>query len=380
MKESIGFIGLGRLGLSMALLLEAQGYPIHGYDADEGRRLALRNRSVETDEEGVSERLMCAQRWHMHEKLDTLLSAELPYLMVAVPTTSTRTDQYDHRHINAIVEAMERHGRVTHSPTLVVISTTQPGYGASLAQRLTALGYQYMYHPEFIAQGDIIARLQYPSFLLIGTDAQRNHWQLERILRSICLNVAPLYQMDWTSAELAKLALNSFLTIKIAFANGIGDVARTAGADAEAILAVLRQDPRIGPHGLQYGYGYGGPCLPRDNQTLATWAQQYEHKMPLCTAADQANTEHLAHQIQEFLAMYKPEKEIVFESISYKAKTDGLTDSQPLALALALARHGRRIRIRERKQVVVQLQARYANLFSYEIRQDTQTPVLSQPV
>jgi UDP-glucose 6-dehydrogenase len=175
------------------------------------------------------------------------------------------------------------------------------------------------------------------------------------------------------SAEIAKLATNCALTMKIAFANAIGDLATAAGASPEQILAVVGGDSRIGSKFLKYGFGYGGACLTRDNRALNLFAKEIDQKLLLAIATDEMNRQHLAFQVNEYLRAYPEAEPIHFESVTYKPGTEILEESQPLALAVQLARAGRRIVIHESPAVIAVLRSKFGDLgdlFVYEIRSE----------
>jgi len=162
-----------------------------------------------------------------------------------------------------------------------------------------------------------------------------------------------------------KMLFNCFLTTKISFANSIGDLAKKVGADQEKILDAIGSDNRIGNKFLKYGYGYGGPCLPRDNRALAAYAQDNDIDLLISKATDETNKQHLNFQYQEFSENNK--KQIVFDGIAYKKGTVILEESQPLLLAKKLAENGFDILIKDSQDVIEQLKQNYGNLFKLQV-------------
>jgi nucleotide sugar dehydrogenase len=173
--------------------------------------------------------------------------------------------------------------------------------------------------------------------------------------------------MSLISAEMTKLATNCFLTTKIAFANAIGDIARKAGAEPEKILAAIGADSRIGTKYLSYGFGYGGPCFPRDNKAFTHFAGKAGCNMLISEATDQANEAHHHFLTEQWLKDHEQQEEILFDSVTYKKGSDILEASQQLKLAEALARSGKKVIIRESPDVIRQLIGLYGNLFSYQV-------------
>jgi UDPglucose 6-dehydrogenase len=113
-----------------------------------------------------------------------------------------------------------------------------------------------------------------PDMVLIGQGSKEAGDVLEAIYARICDNTPVVKRMSVDSAEICKLAVNCFVTTKIAFANMIGDMADlTEGADKHDILGAVGADTRIGHKYLRPGFGYGGPCFPRDNRALGAYAK-----------------------------------------------------------------------------------------------------------
>ena len=138
------------------------------------------------------------------------------------------------------------------------------------------------YNPEFVALGSVVAGFERPELILIGESHPAAGSEVERILRRVVRNNPPVHHMSFVSAEIAKLALNNFLTIKISFANFLSQIcSRIDGADIDAITSALADDSRIGGKYLRAGPPFGGPCFPRDVIALAALAQQTGQPMRL---------------------------------------------------------------------------------------------------
>ena len=186
--------------------------------------------------------------------------------------------------------------------------------------------------------------------------------------------------MDRLSAEIAKLATNSLLTTKIAFANAIGDLATKVGAQADKILESVAADSRIGPGCLKYGFGFGGPCFPRDNKALGFFAENAGMPLLQADTTIEMNYRHLCFQVEEYLLRYGDDEPIHFDGVTYKPETDILEESQALALAESLARAGRRVVIHEQASVVEILKRRFDDLFEYASRKSKGTTVPDEAV
>src|SRR5205823_399946 len=120
------------------------------------------------------------------------------------------------------------------------------------------------YSPEFIALGTVIKDFLRPDFLLIGESDSAAGDQLQDLYRDVCETQPPVARMSWVNAELTKIAVNTYVTMKITFANSLAMLCqRLPGGDIDAVTSALGLDSRIGPRYLKAGLGYGGPCFPR---------------------------------------------------------------------------------------------------------------------
>ena len=366
MSKTIGIIGTGKLGLCMALLFDRAGYEVIGVDVHQEYVDALNSKQFSSSEKGVNEALRQSTRFRSTTDIEEVLGDQIDTLLIIVPTTTPSEMIYTYVAAEEVLSALEKRGPRKETVNLVMVSTTPPGYCQKIEARVRSLNYQVVYHPEFIAQGTIMENLAAPDILLIGRKEGYNTSKVEETLHSICTNEPEIHSMSLLSAELTKLSLNCFLTMKIAFANSIGDLALNVGAEHKRILSAIAGDKRIEGRYLGYGYGYGGPCLPRDNQALNSYAMQVGAPLYLSAATQLANKAHLLFQKAEYLSKYSPEEPIIFKGVTYKPETDLIEKSQPLALARVLAEEGRRVVIRERPQVIKQIKEEYPNLFVFE--------------
>jgi len=247
-----------------------------------------------------------------------------------------------------------------------------PGYIANTGRFLLpdCKNVTLSYNPEFIAQGNIMKGLINPDMVLIGEETKEDGDFLEQFYHSICenKNAHKVCRMTAESAEICKLAINCFITTKISFANMIGDVAsRTPNANGQAILHACGHDSRIGGKYLEPGFGFGGPCFPRDNRALGRYAQSLGIEPTISSATDQYNHLHADIMVENLLKQNKSEYE--FFDVCYKPNCPVpiIEESQILAVAAKLASKGKKVIIVDRKAVVSLVKMDFGNLFSYRI-------------
>ena len=366
--KKIGIVGVGKLGLCLALSLEKSGYKVKGVDLSPQYIEAINKRTFSTGEPEVVDALSSVKNFSTTANIREILDDKYELIFIVVQTTSLADGRFDHGKIDQVVRSMMDFGPRDHSTLLAIVSTTMPGYCDEIAAKVNSLNYEVIYHPEFIAQGSIMRDLREPDQVLIGAENHEVASRFEAVIRTLHLSTPSIHHMSRLSAEIAKLATNCFLTTKISFANAIGDLAIKMGAEPDKILTAVGADHRVGHSFLKYGFGYGGPCLPRDNRALQITGEDHDYDLLISKATDAVNRRHLNFMVDQYLRKYSKEDIITFHHISYKKDTDIIEESQQLALAVNLAKKGYRIRISETEPVIKQVRELYGFLFQYETR------------
>jgi len=224
------------------------------------------------------------------------------------------------------------------------------------------------YNPEFIAQGDVIMGLLKPDMVLLGEGSKTAGDFLESLYTKSTTNAPKIHRMTAESAEITKLAVNCFVTTKIAFANMVGDIAgMTPNSSATDILSAVGDDTRVGNKYLKPGYGFGGPCFPRDNRALGNYARMIGVDPIIPLATDTSNQYHAQFMADQLLAEKKSEYE--FDDVAYKPKcpVDIIEESQKLHVALLVAKAGKKVTIKDRRDIVRLVQMEFGTIFHYKI-------------
>lgn len=368
MQLEIGVLGVGKLGLCFALNLERKGFRVTGVDVNEAYINALNSKTFYSHEPQVNKLLTASRNFRVVTDITQVLTGKTELLFVMVATPSTSEGGYDHSQIENIASQLIAFGKQQQPVALVIGCTTMPGYCDDLAARLADYNYTVSYNPEFIAQGNIIYGQQFPDQILIGEADEKTGDLLQSVYEKMCENKPVFCRMSRVSAEICKLATNCFLTTKISFANSIGDLAVSVGAEPDKILQAIGADSRIGGKYLGYGFGFGGPCFPRDNRALGVFAQKNGYELLISKATDDVNQHHLEFQFQQYLKQYAADEVIVFDGVTYKKGSVMLDESQQLALALKLAKSGRKVLLRDQKAVLDEVHKLHGAIFEYEER------------
>jgi nucleotide sugar dehydrogenase len=353
--NNISIIGVGKLGLCLALNLEKKGYNIIGVDISEDYLKSLNDKTFNTSEPYVNEYLQESQNISFTTDLKTALQNDILFIVVRTP--STYDWKYDHTDIENITNQLISFGKQPTRKDLIINCTTFPGYCNTLQEKLKKYNYFVSYNPEFIAQGTIIKDQINCDNVLIG-EADKYAGDLITNIYKSMVESNPIYnRMEVTEAELTKLAVNCYLTTKISYANMIGDIANRLGCDAFKVLEAIGTDSRIGNKYLKPGFGFGGPCFPRDNRALAKCGEEVGIDAVISKATDKMNKKHLQYQIKDFIKNYPNKEETVeIDFVTYKKDSILIEESQQLKFVLKLKELGYKIKILdEREEVLNQL-------------------------
>ncbi len=366
-KKCCSVIGLGRLGICFALTLERSGYMVMGVDIDEDRVDMINKKTLKSYEQHVEEYLAESQNLKATLSLEYALEC-VNMLFVTVRTDSLSDGRFDHSQIDNLVSGLKSIGYQPTQKHLIICSNVMPGYSDSVASELGKYNYIVSYNPELIAQGRILYDQSFPDLVVIGEANKKAGDQLKYVYRDICKSNPKIHTMDRLSAELFKVSLNCYLTVKITFANILGDIAIKSNADYESILKALGDDGRIGGKYLGYGFGYGGPCFPRDNDAFISFAETCGIDALISKAVVESNKIHLDFQVKEFCKHNDIDTPVVIDSVTYKNDVVIITASQQLLFAVNLAKKGYKVIIKEHKEVIRQVKELYGNLFKYKER------------
>ena len=359
--KNVSVIGVGRLGLCMALSLEKNGYNVIGVDVNPNYISSLQNKKFISDEPGVNE-LLENSNITFTTNIEKALENDIIFLVVATP--SKIDGDYDHSQVEHVVNSLKEFGKNENIKHLVICCTTMPGFSDEVAEKLSSYNWDISYNPEFIAQGTVLRDQANPDMILIGCDNDIRKAELTQIYLDITENEPRFQYMSRKEAEITKIALNCFLTTKIAYANMVGDTAIAAGCDPLKILSAIGSDSRIGNKYLNYGFGFGGPCFPRDNKAFGNFAQSVNVDPIISRATDKSNDHHLVQQLIH--RRNSGETKFTFSTVTYKPESTLLLQSQQLRLATLLANEGFEVTIIERETVINELKEKYGDKFIYE--------------
>lgn len=350
--EAISVIGLGKLGLCMAACFARKGYPVIGVDVKQQIIEAVNHGKSPIYEPGLTQ-LMEEHRERLQATEDygyAIQHSDVTFIVV--PTPSNEDGAFSIQ----LVEQATRHIALALKKkaafhVVVVTSTVLPGITAGVIKPLIqeisgkrcSSDFGLCYNPEFIALGSVIRDFTAPDVVLIGESDEKSGELLSEVYRRVCDNHPSIVRTTLHNAELAKISLNAFVTMKISFANTIAELCEgMPGGDADVISQVLGHDSRIGRKYLGGGLGYGGPCFPRDNRAFVSLARSQGKRGPLAEATDEINrgqTGRILQLVRDWLGGLMG-KHIAILGLAYKQDTNIVEESAAIHIAQALLREG----------------------------------------
>ena len=351
MPNKVSVVGLGKLGLCIAAVLADRGFKVIGVDVDKAKVDAVNSGRSPIAETGLDDLI--------RKNLDNLEATinhfdavkQTQTTFIIVPTPSDPDGSFSLKFVN---EAVEKIGRAIAEKAgyhlVVVNSTVSPG---SMENRIKPLleevtgkkcgtDFGLCYNPEFIALGNVIKGLLEPDLVLIGESDPKAGSTLADMYKKICLNNPPIERTSFINAEIAKIAINSFITMKITFANLLAEICEnTEGANVDEVTRIIGRDSRIGSKYLKGGLGYGGPCFPRDNIAFARFAETVGIRAELPLTVHRANLAQVNRVIKIIEHLRPPPStRIGILGLSYKPDTPVVEESQSIMLAKELASKG----------------------------------------
>ena len=348
----IGVIGAGRLGICFALLAESAGHDVYVSDVRPNYVDQINAREIFSNEPDVEELLMESKHLRATtNNQDVIKSSDV--IFTFVPTPSLDDGSYDCSLVDSVVCDLLRAPNL-EGKKFIVGCTTNPGFVDKVDEKLEGRGISVFYSPEFVAQGTIIRDMKNADMILCGGRDEEGFELIKEIYLSFMDSQVNFYPMSNTAAEITKIGINCFLTYKISYANMMGQILYKSGCGDEIknILASIGADSRIGSKYLNYGLGFGGPCLPRDNRALGYYADKVGLKYSLPQVTDDFNEAHADFIKNYCVESNKDGLPFFIDSIGYKIGCDLVIESPRLRLVEDLLEDGHRVYVQEIDEVI----------------------------
>lgn len=336
---NIGIIGVGRLGLAYALVFEKNNFTVFASSYKQDYVENLKQKKIDSVEPGIAEMLSSSKNiYFTTDNHEIINNCDVIYVMVATP--SRPEGDYD---VSAVLDVahdfLNHPGRVDNK-ILIIGSTVNPGTSAVVENMLTEKGVHVVYSPTFVAQGTVVKDIQDPHTLSIGTENYQVAEKCKEIFSTIIASDTPIYVMNPLTAEILKLAGNCRTTMLISFFNMIGQMLLHSGLEKDIKTACDYLNCVKLNMKLRFGFGYGGPCFPRDNRAFVHYAQSQGLDYPLGTVVDQFNIDHIDWLTEYFIKTNTKNLPFYFSYVSYKKGVNIFEESHQLAVCKKLLEKG----------------------------------------
>jgi UDPglucose 6-dehydrogenase len=362
----ISVIGCGYVGLVSGACLAAIGHEVVCADNDDSKIRKLNSGEVPIYEEHLDKVIEVARSAgklsFTNSVAEAVRSGDAIFICVGTPPLADG---------GADLSAIESVARVIASearkPKLVIEKSTVPVQtGQQVKRALQVYGrehgatFRVASNPEFLREGTAVEDLLHPDRIVIGVEDAESERQLREIYQPIMdgkiscpihengcppLSPARFIVTSINSAELIKHASNSFLALKISYANLISDLCEKLGANVDEVTHAVGMDPRIGPQFLRAGIGFGGFCLPKDVQAFIRLAERAGVDFSMLKEAERVNKRRIdeyVERVHSALWIVK-EKKIGVLGLAFKANTDDIRFSPAVEVIGRLRTEGARI-------------------------------------
>ncbi len=347
-RGRVSIIGLGKLGLSMAVAFAKRGFSVNGMDVNPDTVRKVQQGISPVDETDVQALLAKhGDRIRATETVaDAVRGTNLTCIVVATP--SGPDGSFSNAQLLPAAEQVglalrEKRGYHVVAITCTVMPGTTDEVVRPLLERASGKkcgrDFGLVYNPEFIALGSVVRDFLNPDFVLVGESDPKAGRVMERLYGRLCENSPQVARMKCVEAEIAKIALNCFCTMKISYANMLAEVAeKVPGADARVITDAIGLDRRIGRRYLAPGLGFGGPCFPRDNVAFRAFAKRKGVSVPIPEAVHETNRRQVRRVLETVKHLLPKGGRVAILGLPYKPHTSVLTESQALEIAHGLSR------------------------------------------
>ncbi|WP_432068679.1 UDP-glucose dehydrogenase family protein [Streptomyces sp. C10-9-1] len=351
-------IGTGYLGAVHAACMADIGHDVLGVDVDPEKITALTEGRTPFYEPGLDDvlaRTLASGRLRFTTSLrEAAAHGEVHFICVGTPQ-QPGSPAADLRHVDAVVDGLAPH--LPASCLVVGKSTVPVGTTSRLTTRIADLApagvrAAVAWNPEFLREGFAVEDTLHPDRLVVGATSREADDTLRRVYAPMLAAGVPYISTDPNTAELVKVAANSFLATKISFINAMAEVCDAVGADVATLADALGHDSRIGRRFLNAGIGFGGGCLPKDIRAFTARAEE----LGVGTAVAFLDQVDAINQRQRTRTVALARRtaggdltglRVTVLGATFKPNSDDVRDSPALAIASALHHEGADVRVHD---------------------------------
>ena len=349
-RPKLSVIGTGYLGATHAVCMAELGYEVIGLDVDEEKIGRLIKGEVPFFEPGLPE-LLTKHAGGGKLRFTTSYEeaaefADVHFICVGTPQKNGEYSA-DLRYVESAFSSLAPH---LHRKALVVGKSTVPaGTAVHMEKLMRSLApskdVELAWNPEFLREGLAVQDTLHPDRLVFGVHSDWAEQQLRAAFAPVIESGTPVVITDFATAELVKVAANSFLATKISFINAMAEVCETTGADVTQLSRAIGYDDRIGHKFLRAGLGFGGGCLPKDIRAFIARAGELgvDQAVSFLREVDEINLRRRARTVELGLDLIEGSyrgTRIAVLGAAFKPNSDDIRDSPALDVAAAIGRRG----------------------------------------
>ncbi len=354
----LSVIGTGYLGATHAAAMSSLGFQVVGIDVDEQKITMLREGKVpffEPDLEELLEAEVETGRLTFATDFSAISDCDVHFVCVGTPQKKDSLAA-DLTYVDASMKAVASHAK---AGSLIVGKSTVP---VGTADRLSRIvkeinpDIELAWNPEFLREGFAVEDTLRPNRLVVGVTSNRAEDILKEVYAPLLANNVPWIRSDLPTAELVKVAANSFLATKISFINAMAEICEAAGGDVTVLAKAIGYDPRIGSRFLQAGIGFGGGCLPKDIRAFMARSEELGARQSLefLREIDSINLrarQRMIDLVRQDLGLDLKGKKIAVLGAAFKPDSDDVRDSPALDIAVQISEAGAEVHVHDPKAI-----------------------------
>ena len=354
----LSVIGTGYLGATHAAAMSSLGFEVVGIDVDPGKVELLRAGKVPFYKPGLEELLLTevnSGRLTFTSDFTKAADCDVHFICVGTPQQKDGLAA-DLTYVNSALESIAPHAK---ADSLIVGKSTVPvGTAARLSARLKEINpkAELAWNPEFLREGFAVEDTLRPNRLVVGVTSDRADSILREVYKDLLAAEIPWIRADLPTAELVKVAANSFLATKISFINAMAEICEAAGGDVTVLAKAIGYDPRIGSRFLQAGIGFGGGCLPKDIRAFMARSEELGARQSLefLREIDSINLrarQRMIDLVRQDLGEDLKSKKIAVLGAAFKPDSDDVRDSPALDIAVQISEAGANVVVHDPKAI-----------------------------
>ena len=358
MALKLSVIGTGYLGATHAACMASLGFEVIGFDT-EASKIALLSKGKVPFYEPELEELLSDQiksgRLTFTNNVADLANADVHFICVGTPQIKNG-NAADLTYVNSALESIAKY--VKPGGLVVGKSTVPVGTATKLRNRLLELNPKadLAWNPEFLREGFAVEDTLRPNRLVVGVVKDSAEEILKEVYATNLKDKTPWVRADLPTAELVKVAANSFLATKISFINAMAEICEAAGGDVTVLAKAIGYDPRIGSRFLQAGIGFGGGCLPKDIRAFMARAEELGARQAVeflkeIDAINLRARQRIIELVRKDLSDDLQGKKVAILGAAFKPDSDDVRDSPALDIAAQIQAAGAIVTVHDPKAI-----------------------------